>query len=493
MKPPDYIISAAKKGLELLREGKGGDGLTEGTKDAARRMAGGEVSEEKIIKASAWGARHKVDLQSPNNSNPKDKDYPAAGAVAHYLWGINPLNPQPARDWFDKQSEKIQKESTLSKFATMKNQSGNIDEAKSTIKGVSLISLGEARGHTSNLTGAKIMVDGTTLTQVFECCQNEHTVKVKLDHGSGVLSTIGYVDNFELETNRVTADLHIYDSEPEAPRLFEIAEKNPAHMGISLEFLGLDEERMDGNCYARCSEVLTAALVSDPAANKTLFFSSKRHLPPALDKRKDLVLTRTSPVLLSTKTVPNNLYTSSNSIMKKFAETEIEIKSPETEEVENGGDGIQKVLEDIQTALANHMADYAAFKANYEAPNDSPGSTPTEGEPETLVSAATKATDKKMEEDAKDEKKMEEDAKDEKEKEMAKAAQMGAEIAIRHLSGKFGAILPHAGAPSTSPKKRSFSEIVNDETKRFDGDGTKAMLHCIKNFSKEYAESRNVR
>lgn len=382
----------------------------------------------------------------------------------------------------------------------MKNQSSNIDEAKSTIKGVSLISLGEARGHTSNLTGAKIMVDGTTLTQVFECCQNEHTVKVKLDHGSGVLSTIGYVDNFELETNRVTADLHIYDSEPEAPRLFEIAEKNPAHMGISLEFLGLDEERMDGNCYARCSEVLTAALVSDPAANKTLFFSSKRHLPPALDKRKDLVLTRTSPVLLSTKTVPNNLYTSSNSIMKKFAETEIEVKSPETEKMENGGDGVQKVLEDIQTALASHMADYAAFKSAYEQSiNDSPGTDPKDPTTQT-DEPATKAKGEDLDEDGKVAMQdptmvIDKDtpAEAEAEKALAKAARMGAEIAIRHLSGKFGAILPHAGAPSTSPKKRSFSEIVNDETKRFDGDKNKAMLHCIKNFSKEYAESRNVR
>jgi len=39
MKPPEYIINAAKRGLEFLRDGEGGDGLTEGTKDAARRMA----------------------------------------------------------------------------------------------------------------------------------------------------------------------------------------------------------------------------------------------------------------------------------------------------------------------------------------------------------------------------------------------------------------------------------------------------------------------
>ena len=108
MKPPEYIINAAKRGLELLAEGFGGDGLTEGTKDAARRMAGGEVSDDKIVKANAWGARHAVDLDAGKNSNPDDKEWPGAGAVAHYLWGINPLDPSPAREWFERQAEKIQ-------------------------------------------------------------------------------------------------------------------------------------------------------------------------------------------------------------------------------------------------------------------------------------------------------------------------------------------------------------------------------------------------
>lgn len=107
MKPPDYIISAAKRGLEHLAAGHGGDGLTEGTKDAARRMAAGEISEDKIVKANAWGARHAVDLQVGKNNNPDDKEWPGAGAVAHYLWGINPLNPKPAREWFERKAEKI--------------------------------------------------------------------------------------------------------------------------------------------------------------------------------------------------------------------------------------------------------------------------------------------------------------------------------------------------------------------------------------------------
>ena len=124
MKPPDYIIKAAKRGLELLAEGFGGDGLTEGTKDAARRMAGGEVSDDKIVKANAWGARHAVDLDAGKNSNPEDKDWPGAGAVAHYLWGINPLNPSPAREWFERQAEKIQNPTnSMKNWFTITNKS----------------------------------------------------------------------------------------------------------------------------------------------------------------------------------------------------------------------------------------------------------------------------------------------------------------------------------------------------------------------------------
>ena len=124
MTPPDYIINAAKRGLELLAEGFGGDGLTEGTKDAARRMAGGEVSDDKIIKANAWGARHAVDLDAGKNSNPDDKEWPGAGAVAHYLWGINPLDPSPAREWFERQAEKIQNPTnSMKNWFTITNKS----------------------------------------------------------------------------------------------------------------------------------------------------------------------------------------------------------------------------------------------------------------------------------------------------------------------------------------------------------------------------------
>ena len=98
--PPQYIRDAASRGLELHADGLSGDGVVPRTIREARLMADGDISEDKVRRASAWGARHAVDLDAASNSDPDDDDFPGPGAVAHYLWGIDPLDPQPARNWF---------------------------------------------------------------------------------------------------------------------------------------------------------------------------------------------------------------------------------------------------------------------------------------------------------------------------------------------------------------------------------------------------------
>ena len=104
---PQYVRSAAQRGLDLRREGFGGDGLTEQTLREARLMARGQMSDDKVIRANAWAARHEPDLQADQNSDPDHPRWPGPGAVAHYLWGIDPLNPQPARAWLARQAERI--------------------------------------------------------------------------------------------------------------------------------------------------------------------------------------------------------------------------------------------------------------------------------------------------------------------------------------------------------------------------------------------------
>jgi uncharacterized protein len=104
---PEYVRDAAARGLELRAEGYGGDGLVERTIREARLMASGEVSEDKVVRVAAWVARHLVDLDAPQNSDADADGWPGAGAVAFYLWGVNPLDPAPAIEWFNRKRDEI--------------------------------------------------------------------------------------------------------------------------------------------------------------------------------------------------------------------------------------------------------------------------------------------------------------------------------------------------------------------------------------------------
>ena len=107
---PEYVRDAAARGLELRAEGYGGDGLVDRTIREARLMADGQITEDKVIRVAAWAARHMVDLDAPANSDADDPNWPGNGAVAFYLWGIDPLDPEPAIDWFNRKRDEINAE-----------------------------------------------------------------------------------------------------------------------------------------------------------------------------------------------------------------------------------------------------------------------------------------------------------------------------------------------------------------------------------------------
>ena len=83
---PDYVQSAARRGLDWHDEGKSGDGVTDQTIREAREMASGSVSEDKLRRMGPWFQRHRPDMDAPKNK-PDNEDFPGAGAVAWALWG----------------------------------------------------------------------------------------------------------------------------------------------------------------------------------------------------------------------------------------------------------------------------------------------------------------------------------------------------------------------------------------------------------------------
>jgi len=88
---PEYIQMAAAKGITYFDNGFAGDGLQPETVEDARQLRAGQVEDEKVTRMRAWILRHRGDWEGvPANSNPQDDNFPGPGAVAAYLWGVDP-------------------------------------------------------------------------------------------------------------------------------------------------------------------------------------------------------------------------------------------------------------------------------------------------------------------------------------------------------------------------------------------------------------------
>jgi len=110
---PQYIRDAAAQGLEYHREGLSGDGIADRTISEAVAMARGDVTGDKVVRAAAWAARHRADLDA-EGARPDEDGYPTPGAVAHLLWGI----PTGARysdavAWFERKAEQVKAERVM--------------------------------------------------------------------------------------------------------------------------------------------------------------------------------------------------------------------------------------------------------------------------------------------------------------------------------------------------------------------------------------------
>ena len=119
---PQFIRDNAQKGLDYLSEGFGGDGLTEGTKSAAREMSNGNISDNKVRKMAPWFARHKVDGQAPKNSDSSDPGYPGPGLVAWLLWGGNANFDDAAQDWAQRQINRLDNETNKARSKMKKTE-----------------------------------------------------------------------------------------------------------------------------------------------------------------------------------------------------------------------------------------------------------------------------------------------------------------------------------------------------------------------------------
>lgn len=109
---PAYVSANAERGLALYQEGYGGDGLVEQTIRDARDMVAGEIRDEKVRLMGPWIARHIVDLDAPQNSNPDADGYPGPGLVAMLLWGAGPdaEGARRTQEWAEQTAARLDEE-----------------------------------------------------------------------------------------------------------------------------------------------------------------------------------------------------------------------------------------------------------------------------------------------------------------------------------------------------------------------------------------------
>lgn len=307
-------------------------------------------------------------------------------------------------------------------------ESPRIDKDNGIIRSVSLMELGDAKGHFDK-KGRQVIIDNVTLEQLFKECNKLGRIRVKADHGSGVFEVIGWADNFALRSEKVTADLHIYQSETNRARILEIAEQNPTHMGISMEFTG--EDKASGQkSLSRCDGVITAALVDDPAANSSLF-SAKEEETKTNTNTNTMDEENKEPTLAD--------------LMSKFEEIEARMTALETPPVEDEPEAAEEPEKELES----------------DEPEKELSELP-EGDNEKKIELAAQRG-----------------------AEIAIKA-MSAKLGLIKL-GK-----PGSAKEATEPKVKTYSEHVDDLAKeKFDGDRVKAEGHILTNFAK-FPEAKNA-
>lgn len=107
---PSYVSANAARGLDLIEFA--GSGLQPATVREARALAGGNASENKVMRMAAWFARHRIDLDSPKATAylRGDADRPSPGQVAWLLWGGSlGQDRMNAMNWAAKTRDRLEK------------------------------------------------------------------------------------------------------------------------------------------------------------------------------------------------------------------------------------------------------------------------------------------------------------------------------------------------------------------------------------------------
>jgi hypothetical protein len=262
---------------------------------------------------------------------------------------------------------------TKTDFAVLQ---GQIDAQAATISDVSVITVGEAKGH-------GLQIDAQTLVEVKAAAETyAGGLKVKTDHYTGFNEIVGTLKNFRIDGDQLRADLFLLKNHDATARILEMAELMPDTFGLSISFTGEHEESDNDIVFARCTEIYSADLVDAPAANPTGLFSVKVDSEKkAMDEKQiaDAIAAALAPVIEEMAAMQAKLAALEVDEEKEMTEDKPEEMTEDKAMVEH-----DEEKEDMSAKLAAEVSELKALVANFGAkPVSVAVATEVKAEPKT--------------------------------------------------------------------------------------------------------------
>jgi hypothetical protein len=262
---------------------------------------------------------------------------------------------------------------TKTDFAVLQ---GQIDAQAATITDVSVITVGEAKGH-------GMQIDAQTLVEVKAAAETyAGGLKVKTDHYTGFNEIVGTLKNFRIDGDQLRADLFLLKNHDATARILEMAELMPDTFGLSISFTGEHEESDNDIVFARCTEIYSADLVDAPAANPTGLFSVKVDSEKKdMDEKQiaDAIAAALAPVIEEMAAMQAKLAALEVDEEKEMTEDKPEEMTEDKAMVEH-----DEEKEDMSAKLAAEVSELKALVANFGAkPVSVAVATEVKAEPKT--------------------------------------------------------------------------------------------------------------
>ena len=276
--------------------------------------------------------------------------------------------------------------SKVSLFATATDS--RVDAESGVIRGVRVITKGEAKGH--SFLGEPMIIDDQTIDEVVAAAASfPDGVPVKLAHGTDIEELIGSIRDIVSDGDCARGDLYLLKSHENYATIIEMAETMPSNFGISISFMNAPEAingkdmEPDGDeddasaginpqyqddivAYAaRVCELYSADLVANPATgNGNGLFSNPSMSEPTTPEAPVEEIVVTPEEVVSEPTIepapevaevaPEGTEESAPEEVKEVVE-ELEVKGPEgTQNDPEGGkevrgpEGTQNLPEEVK-------------------------------------------------------------------------------------------------------------------------------------------------